>query len=582
SYMDAIEYCKNKGYFNLVGSAYINLAQIDDRLGNFPSAAENYKNAIDSFDQAILTLTYTRLSKKIEKLKNYMIAWNLIEVAKTHRMNEDHYNSQFKYKQASQILNNIREYSFESPFYSSWSILEKAEYLSKKNQHQEAAATYLVSKGNFKDAIEVLNSYLGKRKTEEKDRISKLIQVAEIRAAYCNARYQIETARLESKKGNHLLAAEFYDKASILFENICQAFRIKRERDELTAIFYLCKAWESMERADIEQKAQLYAEASKLFEKAGNIFPESRMKKLSVGNSLYCSALEYGSLFDKSIELAEKTNYYKKIKMYLREASKNYQLGGFKQDAQWALATSTSFDGIWHLILSDNEIDFAKKNEYLNVATQYLNKALQIFNKTEYEQKKGDILNYLEMIKNEKEILTSALNIIEKPEISASSIGISAPSCPIEISSSVNIDEMQQTDLKTESEINWRRRIHKIYLFLSTGTCIFTHSFKSKYEISTHLISGGDAEVSSLLQEMTKKKSKIKFVELEEMTILLEYGKYLIAALITEENLVTLQNKLMLLIQDIEDFYQEELESYSENLISFSKVGKFIQKIFER
>ena len=77
--------------------------------------------------------------------------------------------------------------------------------------------------------------------------------------------------------------------------------------------------------------------------------------------------------------------------MYLRESSKNYKLGGFKQDAQWALATSAFFDGVWHLILADNELDFSKKSEYLNVATNYLNNALKIFDEAGYQQKKEEI-----------------------------------------------------------------------------------------------------------------------------------------------------------------------------------------------
>ncbi|NVM03863.1 MAG: hypothetical protein HWN67_16145 [Candidatus Helarchaeota archaeon] len=583
SYMDAIEYCKNKGYFNLVGSGYINLAKIEDRLGNFLSAAENYKNAINSFDQAILTLTYTKLSKKIEKLKNYIHAWNIIEVAKSYHAKEDHYNAELNYEEASQILNNVREYKFEAPFYAAWSILENAEDLSKKNKHQEAAASYLVSKSKFQIATEILNSYISKRKSpEDIDRISKLIQVAKVRETYCTARHQIETARLESKKGNFLVAAELYSKASSLFEKLCQTFSIKREKDELMAIFYLCKAWEKMERAEVKQKASLYSLASKLFEKASKTFPESRMKKLSLGNSLYCSALECGTLFDETIEIGEKLNYYRKIKLYLRESSKNYKLGGFEQDSQWALATSTFFDGIWHLIQSDYEVDHSKKNQYLNIATNYLNNALEIYGNAGYVQRREEILKYLKMIKDEKAILTSALNLIEKPAISASSVGISAPSCPAEISSSVNIEEMQRTDLQTESELNWRKRIHYIYLILPNGTCIFDHSFKVEKDIEPHLVAGGLTGISMLIQEVTKDKTKIKIVEQEEMTILLEHGKYLSVALITEENLMTLRNKLAKLIQEVENFYQEELEAYSGDISVFPKISRFIQMIFEK
>ncbi|NVM04024.1 MAG: hypothetical protein HWN67_16960 [Candidatus Helarchaeota archaeon] len=582
THMDTIEYCKNKGYFNLVGSSFVKVAQIEDRLGNFLSAAENYKNAIDSFDQAIMTLTYTKLGKRIEKLKNYVNAWRFLEIAKSYHANEDHYNAQLNYEQGSYILKDIREYKFESPFYFAWSTLEKAEKLSKTNKHEEAAASYLVAKFNFQEAIEILNSALKKRKTlEEIDRISKLIQVAEFRVTYCIARQQIENARLESKSGNHLLAAELYSKASGLFENISQTLRTEREKEELTAIFYLCRAWENMERAEVEQKPSLYGIASDLFKDAGTHFLESRMKKLSIGNSLYCSALEYGSRFDQSIDLMEKTDYYKKIKMYLRESSKQYQLGGFKQDAQWALATSTFFDGIWHLIQSDNEMDFSKKNQFLNIALNYLNNALEIFGNAGYKQKRDEILKHLKMIKDEKAILTSALNLIEKPAISASSVGISAPVSPNEISSSIDIDEMQRTDLTTESELNWPKRIHQIYFIMSNGTCIYSKSFREVDEVEPQLVAGGLTGITAFLQELTLDKTKVRIVEQEEATILFEHGKYVSVALITDENLITLQNKLKELIQIVEEFFEDEFKTYSGDMEVFSKIDKFVQKIFE-
>ncbi|MFX0138152.1 MAG: hypothetical protein ACFFDN_31200, partial [Candidatus Hodarchaeota archaeon] len=493
AYLDAIEDCKNKGYHNLTGLGYVRLAQIEDRLGNFLSAAENYKKAINPFDQALLTLTYTRLGKKIEKLKNYMKAWNLIEIAKSYHIKEDHYNAQLNNEQASQILSTLREYRYEAPFYSAWAILEKAEDLSKRNKHKESAATYIDSRNKFAEAIGTFNSYLSKITISEtdKDRISKLIKVAKIRERYCDARYQIETARLESKKGNHLNAAELYNKSSSLFENLCHTYIIEREKDELTAVFFLCKAWESMERAVEKQKASLYGTASQLFEKASNIFPESRMQKLSLGNSLYCSALQCGSLFDKTTELEDKIKFYKKIKMHLRDSSRNYQMGGFEQDAQWALATATFFDGMWNLIQADNEIDGSKKGQFLNIATNYFESASTIFAQAGYEQKKDEITNYLKMIKNEQEILTSALNVIEKPAISASSVGIVAPSCPLEISSQVSLREMQQYDLQTESELNWYKRIHHIYFYTADGGCIYDQSFKAEEEVSANLVAGG-------------------------------------------------------------------------------------------
>ncbi len=187
SYMNTIEYCKNKGFFNLIGTAYVNLAQLDDRLGNYLSAAYNYQKAIDSFNQAIQNLTFTRLSKKIEKVKDYITAWNLIEIAKSYHVTEDHQEAQIHYQQASKILENLRGYRYEAPFYSAWAVLEQAEWLSKNNKHQESASTYVDSKNKFGIAIETFNSYLNKGTILERDkeRISKLIQVAKIRERYC-------------------------------------------------------------------------------------------------------------------------------------------------------------------------------------------------------------------------------------------------------------------------------------------------------------------------------------------------------------------------------------------------------------
>jgi tetratricopeptide (TPR) repeat protein len=587
AYMNAIEFCKLRGFYGLVGFGYVHLAQLEDRLGNFLSASDNYQKAISSFNQALLIFTETTSGKTFEKTNEYLTAWKLIEIAKSYHANEDHTNARINFEQASSILQKIREYRFEAPFYIAWGQLEQAEEISKQNKHEEAAEAYNKSKDLFKDAIETFNSYLKKEiSLEDKQRISNLINVAEIQERYCTARHQIETARLESLKGNHLGSAELYNKASSLFENLCQIYRIKREKDELMSVCYLCKAWENLERGEINQNALLYATASDLFLKASQITNEDRTKKLSLGNSLYCCALESGILFDNSVDLEEKMKNYKKIKMYLRDSSKNYQMGGFEQDAKWVLATSTFFDGIWHLIRSDNEMDFSKKNQYLTLAVEYLKSALNLFEEVGSLQKKENILKYLEMITTEKAILTSALDVIEKPAISESSIGILAPICPVEISSSLSLEEMQKNDLQAESELNWYKRIRHLYLFVRGGICIYDYPFQRETEadeaISPGMVSAGLESISMLIQELTSRGSNVKIVEQEDMTIMLEHGKYCSGALITEDNLMILQRKLKQLIQEIEEFYQEELENFKGNISSFSKVGKFIQKYFAK
>ena len=65
-------------------------------------------------------------------------------------------------------------------------------------------------------------------------------------------------------------------------------------------------------------------------------------------------------------------------------------------------------------------------------------------------------------------------------------------------------------------------------------------------EIEPQLVAGGLTGISGLIQELTQSKTKVKIVEQEEMTLLLEHGKYMTAALVAEENLVILRNKLLI------------------------------------
>ena len=145
----------------------------------------------------------------------------------------------------------------------------------------------------------------------------------------------------------------------------------------------------------------------------------------------------------------------------------------------------------------------------------------------------------------------------------------------------MDIEEMQRTDMQTESELNWRERIQHIYFYTSDGGCIFDHAFKTEPEVSPSLVAGGLTGVSALMQEVTQTEAKLKIIEQEEMTVMLEHGTYVTAALVTEENLLTLRNKLKESVQEVEDFFQEELEHFTGNITPFLKIGKFVSKIFE-
>ncbi|MCK4780504.1 MAG: hypothetical protein KAT57_09970, partial [Candidatus Lokiarchaeota archaeon] len=339
----------------------------------------------------------------------------------------------------------IPRYNYEALYFSAWISQEEAEHLSKQEKCNEAIESFEKTKKIFYNAIKTLEkSFIQSKDKIEKERIKKLENIAKIRMNYCSARINLEKAKILGKKGEHIDAAEKFSSAASQIRDICTLFIIKREREELTAVYYLCKAWENMEFAENYLEPERYAEAANLFSKASQTFPDNKMKLLASGNSAFCNALKLGCKFDESYDSETKVKLYPNIKAMLRGAATSYEKGGFKNGANWAIATSTYFDGVWHIIKADEEMELKEKERLLKLGEQILKSTADLFGKAGYEDKQNEILNRIELIEKEEKILFSALNSIKKPEISGSTTGIIAPACPIEISQSPRLSEVRQ------------------------------------------------------------------------------------------------------------------------------------------
>jgi len=444
-FLKVIDETTKRGFYQYAASGNEYVARIEDRLGNYFSSAEHYKNAIDSYSQSLKNIKYVLLKKRIRTKQSYVQAWNLIETAKLFHKREEHLKAKENYGKACQVLEKVPKYSYEAIYYSAWTFLEEAEQLGKQEHHKEAIVSYTNTKENFTTAINNLdNAFKGTKDERERERMERLKNVAKIRIRYCSARIHIEEARILGKKGEHLISAEKFSSAASQFKEVCNSYKIERERDEVEAVYYLCRAWERMELAEQYHSPERFAEASDLFKKGSKLFHDSKMKLLSSGNSAFCEALEYGSKFDKSTEMKTKADLYPKVKILLREATNSYRKGDFESGAGWALATSTYFDAAWHIIKADVETNLGEKKKLLEVATDLLRSASDLFEEAGYKYKQEEINDMLEMLQKEEKILISALNTIKKPSISESTIGIVAPACPIETSLSPKLSELER------------------------------------------------------------------------------------------------------------------------------------------
>ncbi len=436
---------ETRGYQSYTAATFEYLARIEDRLGNHTVSANNYGMAQNAYTESLKKVEYKPLIKRINEKLNYVKAWNLIEIAKVNHKSESHQEARESYNNACEILKNLSSYSYEANYYSAWASQEIAEQLSKQEKHRKAIEKYNVTIEMFENAITILEKRLNQSKEKmEIVRIEKLIKVAKLRTSYCSARIDIEKARIVGKQGEHITAAELFASAASQFRYVCNLFKTEKERVELEAVYYLCKAWESMELAEKYEDHDRFSESANLFIKASNLFTDSKLKLLASGNSSFCHALELGCEFDETYNSEVKAQLYPKIKSMLRTAASSYEKGGFKNGGDWALATSTYFDAVWHLIRADEELEISNKKNLLDIGANYLKSAAELFSKAGYKDKEREILTRLERLEQEEKILVSALNTIKKPSISSSTTGIIAPACSLETSQSPRLGEVYQ------------------------------------------------------------------------------------------------------------------------------------------
>ena len=448
-----------RGYFYYAAAANEYMARIEDQLGNHSASAEHYKKTFETHKESLKLVKYKPLILRINEKINYAYAWSLIERSKTYHKRENHLRAKESYKKACETLNYLSSYKYEADYYSAWILLEEAEHFSKQEMHEIAIKKYELTIKTFENATETLNkAFMQSKNKIEKERIAKLEKLAIVRIKHCTARINVERARILGKQGEHLAAAEKFASAAAEFMEVCNSFTIEREREELEAGYYMCRAWECMEFAEYYGDSNRFAEAAALFTKARNLFSSNKMKSLSSGNSSFCQALEIGCIFDEMTEAKSKAELYPKIKVMLRNAASSYRKGGFENGADWALATSSYFDAAWYLIRADEELRLEEKKKLLDIGSEILKSASELFGKAGYKEKENEVLKQLEMVKKEESILISALNTITKPSISGSTIGISAPACPLETSLSPNLSEMRElteaaTTAKEEVEL---------------------------------------------------------------------------------------------------------------------------------
>lgn len=118
------------------------------------------------------------------------------------------------------------------------------------------------------------------------------------------------------------------------------------------------------------------------------------------------------------------------------------------------------------------------------------------------------------------------------------------------------------------------------------GLLIFEFNFKSKKGkgvISGDLFTGAFSSFNTLFPEILGNKGKLKFIEIEKLKILIEYGQHAIFIIIQDEESIDSRTRLKVFKKKFEMECAGELRDYSEKMplnVFVKKGERIIRQIF--
>ncbi|NVM55627.1 MAG: hypothetical protein HWN66_18130 [Candidatus Helarchaeota archaeon] len=135
--------------------------------------------------------------------------------------------------------------------------------------------------------------------------------------------------------------------------------------------------------------------------------------------------------------------------------------------------------------------------------------------------------------------------------------------------------------LPSKEEREWRDCIQYLLLIHMDGICLIHHPFIEIELGDQDLIAGGLTGIISLVQEMTKSKERIEILSQKDFKMLLNYGKYTTAVILSTKDLKILHTKLDQFIFEFEDLFQEFLTDWTGSISIFKPAERLIIRFFK-
>ena len=416
-------------------------AQTQDALGDYLGASERFVAASEFYRQAAEMIP-SLMGLYLEN-SSYMQAWDEIEKAAYHHLRQEREASKEHYRNAARLHESTDRWRFLSGNYLAWAHVEDAEDLSQKEKlgesveaFKEAARLFKDSQGKMRDRIQRIAD------GDEKRMVEGLIGAADNRARFCNARIALEEARLLDRNGDSGSASLKYGQAADMFTKINEAVTAEQDKKEIELIVTLSKAWKAMAKAEAEASPEGYAEAAHLFEAAMDLSPGEKAKALAQGHSRFCKALEAGTRFADSRNVALHAQAVK----HLDSAANHYARAGAENASEYSRASRLLLDAYGLMDKAGHEADQEKKAKAYLAVERILEASSESFGKAQAPGKRDQVLKLLESVSREREFAVSLTKILHAPLGVSSSPIIAIPSPTYE--RPVGMEQFEHADIQ--------------------------------------------------------------------------------------------------------------------------------------
>ncbi len=138
--------------------------------------------------------------------------------------------------------------------------------------------------------------------------------------------------------------------------------------------------------------------------------------------------------------------------------------------------------------------------------------------------------------------------------------------------------------LPTLNEFDWEKTLSNLYILIPNGACVYSFNFKYLQSIAPQsmdpqLLGSGLTGIVMMVQEMTKSKKRLCFIKQECKNLYVEYGKQITAALIGEEELKVVYEKMKNFVYEFERVFPE-ISTWSYSQEEFKITNMIVRNIF--